>query len=73
LADKLAFCRFTYQVAPPPPEPVKWTPIWVLPRWPGAIRIEMAPLDEGGPRLQPVSVTARIHVTRYPIFEYGDY
>jgi prepilin-type N-terminal cleavage/methylation domain-containing protein len=73
LADRLAFCRFTYQDAPPPPAPVKWTPVWVLPRWPGAIRIEMAPLDEGGPRLQPVSVTARIHVTRYPIFEYGDY
>jgi hypothetical protein len=73
LADRLAFCRFTYQEAPPPPAPVKWTPSWVLPRWPGAIRIEMAPLDEGGPRLQPVSVTARIHVTRYPIFEYGDY
>ena len=73
LADRLAFCRFTYQEAPPPPAPVKWTPSWVLPRWPGAIRIEMAPLDEGGPRLQPVSITARIHVTRYPIFEYGDY
>jgi Prokaryotic N-terminal methylation motif len=73
LADRLAFCRFTYQEAPPPPAPVKWTPSWVLTRWPGAIRIEMAPLDEGGPRLRPVSVTARIHVTRYQIFEYGDY
>ena len=73
LADRLAFCRFTYQETPPPPAPVKWTPSWVLPRWPGAIRIEMAPLDGGGPRLQPVSVTARIHVTRYGIFEYGDY
>jgi hypothetical protein len=45
----------------------------VLPRWPGAIRIEMGPIDEGGVRLRPISVTARIHVTRYPIFEYGDY
>ena len=73
LADRLAFCRFSYQETPPPPAPVKWTPNWVLPRWPGAIRIEMAPIEEGGPRLQPLSVTARIHVTRYPIFEYGDY
>jgi hypothetical protein len=32
----------------------------------------MEPLDEGGPRLRPVSVTARIHVNRYPIFEYVD-
>jgi hypothetical protein len=45
----------------------------VLPRWPGAIRVEMAPLDEGGPRLRPVSVTAWIHVNRYTIFEYVDY
>jgi type II secretory pathway pseudopilin PulG len=72
LADRLAFCRFTYQETPPPPAPVKWTPSWVLPRWPGAIRIEMGPIDEGA-RLRPVSVTARIHVNRYPIFEYGDY
>jgi prepilin-type N-terminal cleavage/methylation domain-containing protein len=73
LADRLAFCRFTYQETPPPPTPVKWTPSWVLTRWPGAIRIEMTPLDEGGTRLRPVSVTAKIHVNRYPIFEYGDY
>ena len=73
LADRLAFCRFTYQESPPPPAPVKWTPSWVLPRWPGAIRIEMTPIEEGRARLQPVSVTARIHVNRYPIFEYGDY
>jgi general secretion pathway protein J len=73
LADRLAFCRFTYQETPPPPAVVKWTPSWVLPRWPGAIRVEMAPLDEGGPRLRPVSVTAWIHVNRYTIFEYVDY
>ena len=58
---------------PPAPAPVKWTPSWVLPRWPGAIRVEMGPIEEGGARLRPVGVTARIHVNRYPIFEYGDY
>jgi general secretion pathway protein J len=73
LADRLAFCRFTYQETPPPPAPTKWTPSWVLPRWPGAIRIDMAPLDSESNRLRPVSVTALMHVTRYPIFEYGDY
>jgi hypothetical protein len=71
LADRLAFCRFSYQSAPP--THVEWTPAWKLPRWPGAIRIEMAPVDEEISRLRPVSVTARIHVNRYPIFEYGDY
>jgi hypothetical protein len=71
LADKLAFCRFSYQEAPP--AKVQWTVEWTLPRWPGGIRIEMAPLDEEISRLRPVSVTAQIHVNRYPIFEYVDY
>ena len=72
LADRLSFCRFTYQETPPPPAPVKWTPLWVLPRWPGAIRIEMGSLDEENYRLRPMSVTAQIHVNRYTIFEYVD-
>ena len=72
LADRLAFCRFTYQETPPAPAPVKWTPSWVLPRWPGAIRIEMGSLDEESFRLRPMSVTAQIHVNRYTIFEYVD-
>ena len=71
LADKLEFCRFSYQQAPP--APVIWTTAWKLPRWPGALRIEMAPLDGDIARLRPVSVTAQIHVTRYPIFEYYDF
>ena len=33
---------------------------------------KMAPLDEEISRLRPVSVTAQIHVNRYPIFEYFD-
>ena len=70
LADKLAFCRFSYQQAPP--AEIQWTQAWAQPRWPGAIRIEMAPLDEEISRLRPVSVTAQIHVNRYPIFEYFD-
>lgn len=71
LADKLEFCRFSYQQGPP--APVIWKTVWKNPRWPGALRIEMAPLDGDTTRLRPVSVTAQIHVTRYPIFEYYDY
>jgi len=71
LADRLAFCRFSYQE--PPPSPALWKLVWTAPKWPAAIRIEMAPLDEEISRLRPVSVTAQIHVNRYPIFEYGDY
>jgi hypothetical protein len=70
LADRLAFCRFSYQEPPPT---IKWTRLWILPKWPRAIRIEMAPLDDEISRLRPMSVTAQIHVTRYPVFEYGDY
>jgi type II secretory pathway pseudopilin PulG len=73
LADRLAFCRFSYQEKPPAPADVKWTAIWTLPRWPAAIRIEMAPLDEDISRLRPITVTAQIHVNRFPIFEYADY
>jgi hypothetical protein len=58
LADKLAFCRFVYQEIPPPPAPIRWTPLWV---------------DENITRLRPVTVTAQIHVSRFPIFEYVDF
>ena len=73
LADRLAFCRFSYQERPPAPAEAKWTPAWILPRWPGAIRVEMGPLDDEISRLRPVTVTAQIHVNRFPIFEYGDF
>jgi type II secretory pathway pseudopilin PulG len=76
LADKLDFCRFSYFDAPPPPVPPQWTPAWIpnmtQPRWPGAIRIEMAPLDSDVIRLRPVTVTTRIHVNRRPMFSYAD-
>jgi len=73
LADRLAFCRFTYQEVLPPPAFAVWRPRWDLPRWPGAVRVEMAPLEDDLTRLRPTPVTAQIHVNRYPIFEYGDY
>jgi general secretion pathway protein J len=74
LADKLAFCRFVYQEIPPVPAPIRWTPLWTLAeRWPGAIRVEMGPLDENISRLRPVTVTAQIHVSRFPVFDYVDF
>jgi len=71
LADRLALCRFSYQQAGK--TPAIWTTNWTLDRWPGAIRIEMEPLDADIIRLRPVPVTAQIHVNRYPIFDYGDF
>src|SRR6266849_10331740 len=73
LADRLAFCRFSFQERPPAPAEPRWTTLWTIPRWPGAIRVEMGPLDEEIARLRPLTVTAQIHVNRFPIFEYGDY
>ena len=73
LADRLALCRFSYQEKPPAPADSRWTTVWIAPRWPAAIRIEMGPLDEEISRLRPVTVTAQIHVNRYPVFEYGDF
>ena len=70
LADRLAMCRFSYQDKLPGPADPKWTVLWTQPRWPAAIRVEMAPLDDDISRLRPLTVTAQIHVNRLP---YADY
>lgn len=70
LADKLAYCRFSFRDPRLPGE----TPIWVE-RWkktvlPKAIRIEMAPFAPDPGRLQPVTLTIPVHVTRLPLESY---
>lgn len=73
LADKLAGCRFSFLEGPAPPaNKEKWVPLWVTPRWPRAVRIEMAPLTIDNSRLQPISVTIPLHVTRAPEIPYVD-
>ena len=74
LADKLAFCRFTYQRVTLKEEPVRdWVPHFIAETWPHAVRIDMAPLQPDPSRLQPISVTALIRVHRSPEVEYGDF
>jgi hypothetical protein len=74
IADRLAFCRFSYLRAMPPPEMEEWIPNWILmDKWPKGMRIEMASLDADPSRLKPLTITAAVHVDRYPIFEYGDF
>ncbi|PYT32384.1 MAG: hypothetical protein DMG57_01955 [Acidobacteria bacterium] len=73
LADRLASCQFLYLEPGPAPGLEKWTPNWVLPRWPIAIRIEMASLDDDRSKLKPLTVTSALRVNRYPIFDYGDF
>lgn len=74
LADKLAFCHFTYLDQPENLTlPLTWFPRFVGPTWPRAVRIEMAPLKPDAARLQPISVVAPIHVFRHPEIPYGDF
>src|ERR1022692_2549210 len=74
LADKLAFCRFTYLDQPEDQElPLRWFPRFMGPTWPRAVRIDMAPLDPDASRLQPISILAPIHVYRHPEIPYGDF
>jgi prepilin-type N-terminal cleavage/methylation domain-containing protein len=68
LVDKLAYCRFSFRDlrTPPAEEPI-WVQRWVKPILPNAIRIEMAPLAPNLGRLQPVTLTIPVHVTRLPL------
>lgn len=73
LADRLAYCRFSYRETLPPPLLERWTPLWVRPSWPTAARIEMAPLEADPSRPPLVSITAPIRVNRVPFESYADY
>jgi prepilin-type N-terminal cleavage/methylation domain-containing protein len=73
LADNLAFCRFAYLAPAAPPMPAaQWIPNWMLPRWPLAVRIELAPFLDEAARLRPVTITQRIRITRSLEIEYVD-
>jgi prepilin-type N-terminal cleavage/methylation domain-containing protein len=72
LADKLSYCRFLYQYPAPGPAKFAWMPLTRPERWPWAVRVEMAPLGEGDSRLRPLTVTAPLRITRYPVFDYVD-
>lgn len=74
LADRLAFCRFSY-LEPLPDAPFqRWRPDWVLPnRLPLGVRIEMAPLDSGNPsELHISTMTVPLNVNRIPGMNYVD-
>jgi general secretion pathway protein J len=71
LADRLQRCRFLFREIPPPPAGPRWVERWILPRWPSAVRIEMEPLENGGVRPPPLSITAPIRVTAQPEVAYG--
>jgi hypothetical protein len=72
LADKLAYCRFSFRELQLPPAQPRWVPRWIQQQYlPNAIRVEMAPLSPDAGRLQPVTLTIPVHVTRLPLEEYA--
>lgn len=66
LADRLAAAHFSYLTPPGPQQPSEWVDRWILPRWPRAVRIELAPLEVDAVRLPPLSITAPVRVTAPP-------
>jgi len=64
LVDKLAYCRFSFRDPRNPGQTPVWVQRWVKSVLPNAIRIEMAPLAPDLGRLQPVTLTIPVHVTR---------
>jgi len=72
LADKLAYAHFVYEQPRQGLQPAVWVNHYVLPGWPLAIRIEMAPLDPDPSRLQPMTVTSAVHINKVLGLEYVD-
>jgi type II secretory pathway component PulJ len=72
LADKLAYCRFSFRDLLPPPDLAKWIARWIKPVLPNAIRVEMAPLTPDASRVQPVTLSIPIRVTRLPLEPYDN-
>jgi len=72
LADRLAFCRFSYLMPGPPEAPPDWAPDWAIATWPRGVRVEMAPLDANPARVQPTTVIVPIRLSRDPKAIYAD-
>ncbi|MGD1072342.1 MAG: prepilin-type N-terminal cleavage/methylation domain-containing protein [Bryobacteraceae bacterium] len=73
LADRLAFCRFSY-LEPRYVAPFRiWRPDWIQPQQlPLGIRIEMAPLDTTPAELHVSTVTVPLTVNLQPGSTYSD-
>jgi general secretion pathway protein J len=72
LDDKLAFCSFSFRDSQPPQQPPHWVVRWAKPYLPDAIRIEMGPIKPDPSRLEPMTLTIPIHVTRLPLEQYDN-
>jgi hypothetical protein len=73
LADRLAYCRFSYLEPRPEPPFRLWRPDWARPDLiPLAVRIEMAPVENTPGELHVTTVTVPMNVNRSPAIRYSD-
>jgi len=70
LADKIAYCRFSFKEHMPPYGDGQWLARWNKPFFPLAIRVEMAPLDPSLGRLQLLTLTMPVRINRDPLVRY---
>jgi hypothetical protein len=74
VADRLATCVFSYrETLPDAPPSAKWMPAWDRADLPGAVKIEMTPLDSSAALLPVMNVTVPIHITRQVRSGYEDF
>ena len=71
LSDRLAYCHFSFRQTRSRLQPI-WLEHWVAPVIPDAVRVEMAPLEPEPGRLQPVTLTVPIRLTRLPLANYQE-
>jgi hypothetical protein len=74
LSDRLAYCHFTYRDSRSKPQlPSVWLDHWMNTQMlPDAIRIDLAPLAPDAGRLQPVTLTVPVRLTRLPLANYQE-
>jgi len=71
LADKLAYCRFTYREPVPGPPFERWTPRASGRVWPTAVRVEMQRLDARPNQLPALNLTVPLRAQKMPDVDYS--
>ncbi|HTW67139.1 MAG TPA: prepilin-type N-terminal cleavage/methylation domain-containing protein [Bryobacteraceae bacterium] len=71
LSDRLAYCQFSFRDSHSHRQPL-WVDHWVAQTYPDAIRVSLAPLAPDAGRLQPVTLTVPIRLTRLPFANYQE-
>lgn len=72
LADKLAYCRFTFKEEMPEMAPDRWHARWVQEFTPAAVRVEWLPLKPDPSRLTLPPMTIPFRANRQVLMEYSD-